>query len=401
MTGLIDCNNFFVSCERVRDPSLEGLPVIVLSNNGGCVVALSDEAKALGIKRTEPYFKIRAFCEANGVVALSGSLRLYRTISDRVMSVIREHAGDSLEIYSIDEAFISIEPSLGDLADYGHYLVDTIRHRTGIPVSLGIASTKTMAKLAARFAKKFKGYNGVCVIDTDEKRLKALSMTAVGDVWGIGPRLSRKLADVGIATALDLYNLPKDRIHRFLHKNAADTWHELHGTACIKHHTPQAEHRSISVSRTLPHDTSDLNELTRLINTYASSAARELRRKGFLTREITVILRTNRFRQYASQYNPTATIRLPDHTDYTPDICSAAAEALNSIYREGVLFKRAGVTLHHLTDKKPYQQNIFADIRKEEKKRRLMDLMDRINDSDDRHSPTLRIASTTNRPADK
>lgn len=395
MIGLIDCNNFFVSCERVRDARLRDVPVVVLSSGGtdggGCVVALSNEAKQLGIKRSEPYFRIRALCEANGVVALAGTHGLYKSISEKVMGVIREHATDGMEVYSIDEAFIHLDTPVGDLQDYGHYLVDTIAERTGIPVSLGIAPTKTMAKLAARFAKRYAGYRGVCVTDTREKQLKAMSLTAAGDIWGIGPRLSRRLADVGINTALDLYNLSRDQATRLLHKGGTETWEELHGTPCIERHTPPPKHRSISVTRTLTRDEYRLEELTRLVSTYVSAATTSLRKKGYLAGEITVMLRTNRFHTNQPQHNPNITVRMAEPTDYTPDITTAATEALRSIYREGYGYKRAGITLHRLSGKEGRQPTLFTDSTVTEKKQRIMQLMDRVNSA---AGGTLRIGAT-------
>ncbi len=393
MIALIDCNNFFVSCERVRDPQLNGIPVIVLSGGSGCVVAMSNEAKALGITRSAPYFKIKAMCEANGVVALHGSHRLYREISDKVMQVLREHATHGIEIYSIDDAFIVVNSDIGDPRDYGLYLVDTIFRRTGIPVSMGISATKTLAKLAARFAKRYPGYNGVCVIDTEEKLRKALSMSEARDIWGIGPNVARRLADVGVTTALGVYELPDNKARRLLHKGGYDTWRELHGMACIERRTPEPENRSISVTRTLPHDTFDLDELTRLITTYASAATVSLRKKGYLAREITVMLRTNRFHTSQIQYNPNLTVKLPEHTDYTPDICSAAVEALRSIYREGIGFKRAGITLHHFIAKEKATGNLFEDEATTDKRRRAMAVMDRMNTASGLQ-PAIMIAST-------
>lgn len=393
MIALIDCNNFFVSCERVRDPQLDGIPVIVLSGGSGCVVAMSNEAKSLGITRSTPYFKIRTMCEANGVVALHGSHRLYREISEKVMQVLREHAVHGIEIYSIDEAFIILGNDMGDLHEYGIYLIDTIFQRTGIPVSMGISTTKTLAKFAARFAKRYPAYKGVCVIDTDDKRKKALSMAEAKDIWGIGPNIARRLADVGVITALDLYDLPDDKAHRLLRKGSYDTWRELHGISCIERHTPDPENRSISVTRTLDRDTTDPDELTRLITTFASAATASLRKKGYLARELTVMLRTNRFHTAQAQYNPNMTVKLTDHTDYTPDICKAAIEALHKIYREGVGFKRAGITLHHFIAKEKAIKSLFADEATIEKRSRAMAVMDRMNTASSTH-PAIMIAST-------
>ena len=202
MIGLVDCNNFFVSCERVFRPELIGKPVLVLSNNDGCAAALSNEAKALGYKRGDAYFKVRDEAERHGVIAFSGNHRLYGDMSRRVMTVLRYIARD-VEVYSVDEGFIHLPPDVLDYSHYGRYVARTVRHDTGIPVSVGIAPTKTLAKIASRFAKKWPGYRGACVIDTEEKRRKALSMTAE-DVWGIGRAHRARLAAMGVTTALQL-----------------------------------------------------------------------------------------------------------------------------------------------------------------------------------------------------
>ena len=229
MIGLIDCNNFFVSCERVFNPSLHNRPVIVLSNNDGCAVAISNEAKALGIKRGQPYFQIRKLIEQHNIAVLSGNLRLYGDMSSRVMATLASLVPD-IEIYSIDEAFADLSGfNQEKLSEIGANIVETIRHNTGIPVSLGIASTKTLAKVAARFAKKHKGYHGVCVIDSEDKRLKALDLTAINDVWGIGRKLSKKFVDANIVSALQFASMSKNEVAKFVNVSGLATWQELNG----------------------------------------------------------------------------------------------------------------------------------------------------------------------------
>ena len=233
MFALVDCNNFFVSCERVFRPELASRPVIVLSNNDGCAVALSNEAKALGLKRGNPYFKVKDICERHGVAVLSGNHRLYGDMSSRVMATLQALTDAPLEVYSIDEAFIVIPEGVGDVADFGRYVVERVKRLTGIPTSMGIAPTKTLAKVAARFAKKYPGYKGACLIDSEEKRLKALALTEVGEVWGIGRRLSRKLTERGIDTALKLASLDENTVTRLFTVTGLRTWRELNGTPCI------------------------------------------------------------------------------------------------------------------------------------------------------------------------
>ncbi len=379
MFGLIDCNNFFVSCERVRKPELNSCPVIVLSNNDGCVVALSNEAKALGIKRSDPYFKIRNLCEANGVVALSGNHKLYNSISSDVINTLKSTIGDGLEIYSIDEAFIQISPSVGDIIEFGHYIVDTIMAEVGIPVSLGIARTKTLAKVAAQYAKRYPGYRGVTLIDTTEKELKALSMLTCRQIWGIGPRIAAKLEAHGINTALQLRELPKDIAFRMLNLPGQQTWHELNGTPTISQRNTPPERKTISISRTLAKEVADYNQLSEIISSFAEKLAESLRKKGLMAKELTVRIRTNRFHDLSQQYTGITTIKLPDFSDYTPDIVKAAITGLKQIYNPAYRYKKAGITLHHMCSRSSHQANLFADAQTEAKKERLMKVIDSIN----------------------
>lgn len=381
MFGLIDCNNFFVSCERVRDPSLNGRPVVVLSGNDGCIVALSNEAKAIGLRRTEPYFKVRSICEKNDVVALSGTRGLYSRISSDVMSTLRSIVGDDLEVYSIDEAFIHITPSVGDIEGFGHYVVDEIMHRTGIPVSLGIARTKTLAKVSALYAKKYPAYRSVALMDTPEKERKALSLLSCGQIWGIGPRIEKKLSERGISCALDLRNLSEENAERLLNKSAIETWKELNGIMSIEHHSTPPERKSLTISRTFPSDIKDRDELTRMIHTFATNAMERLRRKGLMAKEITVFIQTNRFRTDREQYHGITTLKAADFTEFTPDIIELASEALSVIYRPQHSYKRAGITLHHLCERNKYTLDLFTDPTKENKRSTLMKTIDRINSS--------------------
>ncbi len=396
MIGLVDCNNFFVSCERVRHPHLIGRPVIVLSNNDGCAVALSNEAKALGIKRGDPYFKIRQLCRRHGVEALSGDHRYYAEISARVMAVLRHLAGDATEVYSIDEAFIPVPPALGDPAQYGAYVVQEIMQRTRVPVSLGIAPTKTLAKLAAHFAKKYPGYHGVCLIDTDEKRQKALQLTPIGDVWGIGRRLSRRLLERGIATAWHFYSLSQTQVSQLLNVTGLRTWRELHGEPCIIHEDTPPERQTISCSRTLPHDVTSVHALRQAITDHCTEVCRKLRRHGLVAGEITVYIRTNRFRTAAPQYANTATVRLSTPTDYTPDIVTAAHKAFDDIYRHGYAYKKTGVTLTHLHSRDGLQGDLFADPDRLARRTRLMQVVDTLNAA---HPRTVTLA-TQSTPAE-
>lgn len=379
MFGLIDRNNFFVSCERVRDPSLKGRPVVVLSGNDGCIVALSNEAKALGLRRTEPFFKVRSFCEKNNVVALSGTRGLYSRISSEVMTTLRSIVGDDLEIYSIDEAFIHITPSVGDIEEFGHYIVDAIMERTGIPVSLGIARTKTLAKVAALYAKKYPAYKSVALMDTPEKEHKALSLLSCGQIWGIGPRIAKKLSERGISCALSLCQLPEETALRILHKSAMDTWKELNGIAVIEHRSTPPERKSLTVSHTFPSDLKKYDDLARSIFSFVTNAMERLRKKNLMAKEITVFIQTNRFHSGSEQYHGITTLKASDFADYTPDIMALASEALRLIYRPQHAYKRAGITLHHLCAREKHSLDLFSDPEKENRRNNLMKTIDSIN----------------------
>jgi len=367
--------------------------VVVLSNNDGCAVALSNEAKALGLKRGDPYFKIRYLCDSNDVAVLSGDHHYYGHLSKKVMDILRELAGDSLEIYSIDEAFMHIDPALGDMGEYGQYVVETVMEQTGIPVSLGIARTKTIAKIAARFAKKYPGYHGACVIDTSEKLAKALSLTPVEDVWGIGRRLSRKLHDRGISTAKELADIPKDAVKSLFNVAGTRTWRELHEEPCIQHDITPPEHQTISSSRSFARDVHSIEDLRQAITTFCSIIGRKLRRKNLVASEITVYIRTNRFHEHQQQYANSASIRLPHHTDYTPHLVAAAIDCLMKVYRPDVGFKKAGVTVSHIQSRHGLQGDIFSDHVLEAKRARLMKVVDSINSSNKSPAANIHLAA--------
>ncbi|MDE7387243.1 MAG: Y-family DNA polymerase [Muribaculaceae bacterium] len=380
MFALVDCNNFFVSCERVFRPSLIGRPVIVLSNNDGCAVALSNEAKALGFRRGDPYFKIKTEAERHGVVAFSGNHRLYGDMSARVMTVLRQEAID-LEVYSIDEAFMHLDPAIEDFADYGRRIARRVRRDTGIPVSLGIADTKTLAKVGARFAKKYPGYQSSCVIDTDEKRVKALSLTDIGDVWGIGRRNKRRLIEQGIVTALQFARLERESVRQTFTITGERTWRELNGEACIPSDWTAPDKRTITSSRSFAHDIYEIEELRQAMCAFATILGRKLREQNSYALEMTAYIATNRFNERAPQYTNSASITLPEPVSDTPAIAHAAIALLNRIWRRGYGIKKAGITITRLTTAEGRQPSLFADVNDLAKRDRLMAALDSINSS--------------------
>lgn len=399
MYALVDCNNFFVSCERVFRPQLEGRAVVVLSNNDGCVVARSNESKAMGIKMGTPFFKVRNLVDEGRLVACSSNYALYGDISNRVMSLLAD-AFPKIEIYSIDEAFLHLEgidpESVPQLC---RDLVLKIRKWVGVPVSIGVAPTKTLAKIASHFAKTYKGYRGVCMMDTDAKRLKALELTPIDDVWGIGRRLAPKLISKGVHTALDYVERPREWIAANFNINAVRTWEELNGRKCFEEES-QERRQSICTSRSFADTIEDPQELMLRISDFAAMCAHKLREEGSAAGEVTTFMYTNRFREDQAQYFPSATVRLEVPASSTQEIVSASLRAFRTIFREGYKYKKAGVVVSGITASDAIQTSIFDfDDQARSKHDRISKVIDAVNaagvSSSSGHS-VLRLA--TQRP---
>lgn len=390
MIGLVDCNNFFVSCERVFRPELLGKPVIVLSNNDGCAVALSNEAKALGFRRGDPYFKIQEQARRAGTFIISGNHRLYSDMSDRVMAVLASIAGN-IEVYSIDEAFVFPDVEQRDWSSFGAYVARYVRRATGIPVSVGLAPTRTLAKIASRFAKKYPGYKGACLIDTEAKRLKALELTDVADVWGIGRRHLKRLRLHGINTALRLASLDEEVIKGMFNVTGLRTWQELNGIPAITGDFTMPQKKTITCSRSFAEDLHDRESLRRAMAGFASIAARRLRRQDGYALEVQAFIATNHFHEGEPQYANAASCRLLEATNDTSEILKAALRALAAIYRPGYGYKRAGLTITRITDRLGATPGLFTDYAAVAKQRRLMAAVDRINSTVSPHA--IRIAS--------
>lgn len=379
MYALVDCNNFFVSCERVFRPQLEGRAVVVLSNNDGCVVARSNESKAMGIKMGTPFFKVRNLVDEGRLVACSSNYALYGDISNRVMSLLAD-AFPKIEIYSIDEAFLHLEGIDPEaLPQLCRDLVVKIRKWVGVPVSIGVAPTKTLAKIASHFAKTYKGYRGVCMMDSDAKRMKALELTPIDDVWGIGRRLSPKLISKGVHTALDYVERPREWIAANFNINAVRTWEELHGRKCIDEDL-QERRQSICTSRSFADTIEDPQELMLRVSDFAAMCAHKLREEGSAAYDVTVFMYTNRFREDQAQYFPSATIRLEVPASSTQEIVSASLRAFRTIFREGYKYKKAGVVVSNITASDAIQASIFDfddDLRSRHD--RISKVMDAVN----------------------
>lgn len=375
---LVDCNNFYVSCERVFDPGLEGRPVVVLSNNDGCAVARSNEVKALGVKMGTPWFQMRDLAREHGIVALSSNYALYADMSNRVMAILGQYAPDQ-EIYSIDECFLGLDGfSHLDPVEYGRQIRRQVKQWVGIPVCVGIAETKTLAKLANHCAKKgLAGRDGVC----DFNRMAPVELSSLcatipaNEVWGIGPRLAQQLAARGIATVEDLRTADAKTLRREFSVVVERTVTELNGIPCLSLEEVAPNKQQIQSSRSFGSYVYDLPQLREAVASYIASAAERLRAQGSLAGMLQVYIRTNPHKD-APQYQRGLTIPLPEATDDTLRLTRAALWGLRRIYRPGFAYQKAGVALLDLTDAANRQMNLFSPAQDNP---RLMQALDRIN----------------------
>ncbi len=347
MFGLVDCNNFYASCERVFKPWLNGVPIVVLSNNDGCVIARSNEAKALGIKMGVPFFQVKHLMDEGKLRVFSSNFALYGDMSRRVMNVIRSRV-PRIEVYSIDECFVDFA-GIADPYPLGLDVVRQVKQWTGIPVSMGIAPTKTLAKMASKYAKKYKGYKGCCLIDTDEKRLKALSLFPIGDVWGVGRRIGVRLEAAGVKTALDFAQWTETAVKKNFGINGLRTWLELRGTSAVKIEHAEAK-QTITTSRSFKESIGDFRTMQAMVADFASHCARKLREQKSECRIITVYIHTNSFREDEPQRYGVkhAVMRVP--TSDVREIVNAANEALKAAWLEGYTYKQAGVTVSGISN---------------------------------------------------
>ena len=375
MYALCDCNNFFVSCERVFRPDLEGKPVVVLSGNDGCVVSRSNEAKKLGIKMGTPFFQMEALAKKEGVTAFSSNFSLYGDLSSRVMSILAKHT-PRLEQYSIDEAFLHCDHMpVHELKPYYEQVVKQIRKWVGIPVSIGLAPTKTLAKIASKYAKQYPAYNGVCIIDTDEKRQKALQGFAIEDVWGIGRQAQKKLLPAGVVTAWDFSQRLPEFAKNLLHKPGLQTWQELNGYDCIDI-SERAERQSISQSRTFERGITDRATLEKALADFMSYCAEKLRKQHSLCRQFIVYAHTSRFAEQDTHVIHQV-VTLPIPTAITSELVRHMLVALRRQWR-AYPYKKAGVVLMNLSPAANQQQVLF-DERPRERDERLQKAIDNIN----------------------
>jgi DNA polymerase V len=387
--ALVDCNNFYVSCERVFDPKLYGKPVIVLSNNDGCAISRSNEAKSLGIKMGVPVFQIRDLIKANGVQVYSSNYALYGDMSQRVMQTLAEFTPD-IEIYSIDEAFLNLAGfTRCDLMDYGQKIRYQTRKWTGIPVSIGIAETKTLAKLANRIAKKSKKATGVLDLTSSFYQDRALEKTKVEDVWGVGPAYTRFLKENGILNALQLRDADDKLIKQRMGIVGTRLIHELRGIPCYSLERCPPPKKGITVSRSFKHVIETLNELEEAVAAYVTIGAEKLRKERSVSGVLIVFLMTNRFKR-ENQYFNLKTLKLPVSTSDTSELIHYAHLCLKEIYRKGYLYKKVGVMFNDLVPENQIQLNLF-DVRDRNRSMKLMKALDNINI--EMGSSTLKYAS--------
>ena len=380
MYGIIDCDNCYVSCERVFRPDLEGRPVVVLSNNDGCVVARSNEAKALGVKEGMPYFQMAEQYPNQKIAVFSSNYELYGELTSRVVRIISQEAPAWFR-YSIDECFVYLDGMEEiNLQRWGENLHRRIKKSVGMPVSIGLAPNKTLAKIASKLAKKFEVYRHCCIIDTDEKREAALKWLPIEDVWGIGRRYAERLHALGCQTAYDFACHHKDWVRvTFNNINIVRTWQELNGEDAVPNEQ-LAKKKSICTSRSFNGMIADKDTLRTHIANYASRCAEKLRRQDTVASVVGVFVSSNPFREDLLQYWKYDETRLITPTNSTTQIVKAAADVLDQIFVQGVNYKRAGVIVMGIAPSSPLQQNLF-DINAEQiqKMNRLDKVIDRIN----------------------
>ena len=380
MYGIIDCDNCYVSCERVFRPDLKDKPVVVLSNNDGCVVARSNEAKKMGIKAGTPYFQLAEQFPNQKIVVFSSNYELYGELTSRVVSIIRKEAPAYFR-YSIDECFVYLDGMEHlDLKAWGEDLHKIIKQRVGMPVSIGLAPNKTLAKMASHFAKKYQGYRHCCMIDSDEKRIKALKLYPIDEVWGIGRRYAARLEALGVKTAYDFAEHNQSWVRATFNNIVIErTWRELNGEDCVPNEE-MAKKKSICTSRSFNGMITDIDGLRTHVSNYAARCAEKLRQQGTVASIVGVFLNTNAFREDLPQYWNFQEIRLITPSSSTITIVKAANEVLQKLYRQGYHYKKAGVIVMGIGPNSPIQQDLFdTNAEQFEKMKRLDAVIDRIN----------------------
>jgi len=377
MFGLVDCNNFYASCQRVFRPDLIGKPIVVLSNNDGCVIARSNEAKELGIPMGAVAYQYENLFIQNKVTVFSANFALYGDMSQRVMNILSEYSAD-MEIYSIDEAFLKFDGFKNfNLQTIGEEMQRKVTKGTGIPISVGIAPTKALAKVANRIAKKFpQKTKSVYIIDSEEKRIKALKWLKVEDIWGIGRQHSKRLQALGVKTAYDFTQLDNDFVRKQFSIVGLRLQQDLQGIPTLDLEESEAK-KTIATTRSFDKDYTELKQLEERITTFAVSCAEKLRKQQSCCNSLMVFIHTNRHRKELPQYSRNIVIQLPYSTNSSIELAKFAVLALKRIFKTGYAYKKAGVIIQHFTPGTTTQINIFENSDKRHKV--VMSTMDKLN----------------------
>ena len=385
--ALVDCNSFYVSCERLFNPSIIKKPVVVLSSNDGCVISRSTEAKTLDIKMGEPYFKVEKIVKKNDVKIFSSNYSLYGDISRRVMKTLKQFS-PQIEIYSIDEAFLNLS-SIKDenLLEYGNKIRKTILKWTGIPTSIGIATTKTLSKAANHIAKKEK--SGVINLINSKHTDKILSKIKINDIWGVGHQLTKFYIKNGINTAYELKNASNSWIKKNTNVFGSRTAMELRGIPCISLEAYEQKRKNCCVSRSFGRKVTKLEELSESITTHCLNAAEKIRLDNLTAKRITVFIRTSLFQKKKDYYANSKDIDLPIRTNDSIELVKQALIALRHIYKKGYKYQKTGITLSGLNEVDTYKKNLFSSINSEEKRKKLMKAIDYTNIKYGRHALSI------------
>lgn len=379
MFALADCNNFFVSCERVFRPDLRDKPIIVLSSNDGCAVARSNEAKALGIQMGAPLFKIRDIVKIYNVTVFSGNMALYGDMSQRVRWVLEEFA-PNIEVYSIDEAFLDLRGIKNvDFDEYAKKISARCWKMTSIPVSVGIAPTKTLAKIASKLCKQYPRLKGGCYMHRPQDIEKVLRKFPIEDVWGIGRRSVPKLKAKGVNTAFDFTQLPETLVQTMFGITGVRTWKELHGIPCVEFEDGFEAKQSICVSRSFSTEIYDIEELQEQVANFASSVAEKLRTQKSATAEIVVFAYTNRFKESAPQTHANALVSFITPTSDQRAIVVQAVNATRNLYKYGYGYKKAGVIATKIVAERNVIHSLFEDTKAIEREHKITNALDAIN----------------------
>ena len=361
-------------------PDLEGKPVVVLSNNDGCIIARSNEAKTIGIKMGMPYYQMKEIFPNAGITAFSSNYELYGNMSNRIMNILRSESPIVMQ-YSIDEAFLDLRGMDNqNLKEWGERLAKKIRKWVGMPVSIGIAPTKTLAKVASKYAKKYSGYNKCCVIDDQWKKERALRLLPVGDVWGVGRRNIVKMEYYGVHTAYDLMQKSKTWVQRNFNITCVRTWRELRGDDCIEIEQMDNAKKSICTSRSFAEMLDEIDDISTYVSNFTARCAEKLRRQNTVAGMVTVFVDTNHHRDDLPQYDNSNSKALLTPTNITQTIISTSLSILRDIYRSGYRYKRAGVILTDIRDADAVQTDFGDyDADQHKKMRKLTDTVDEIN----------------------